>query len=200
MSTITESVEYILSFASNDNDKKIANYFHRYAIGNIESDMLCSDFGNIEFLKYHAFLVANKPHKAVYVHCVAMRRLMSQAHIAGYEFKTNPSYFDVPPKPNPSHFEPLNDEQLDKLTNFLEREIDVMIKKEDLFQKAKLEGKLISETGADFKKSPVPPLPLLFITGKNHYRIAYCNCIVKPPGILKMQRLDSFGSGVSMVD
>ncbi|MEH6714050.1 MAG: hypothetical protein V7733_22855, partial [Paraglaciecola polaris] len=153
MRTIGELAEYLGTLGSGEQDRYKAQIFSRYWDEYIAIDKAISQFSNTDFLHYHAFLSQTKSVKTVYSNLVAIRRLMGVAHDQGYECKVHPRYFDVPKKPSADHFNPLSDEQLEKLEDFLKRKITDIIEKEATFKTALQEGRPIEEIGAMFKKT-----------------------------------------------
>jgi len=119
-------------------------------------------FGDYEFLKFHMYLKNETTFKETYVKMVAMRRIMTSAHVEGFKFKLNPRHFTVPPRPAADHFEVLGNENLKVLKDFLKVEINKIYEREALFENAIANGSLIQELGSTFKATTDYKAPFSF--------------------------------------
>lgn len=165
MRTMIDFSKYAKTISSYQSDKQYAALFEKYCHENYAGvgGLPLNQFGDFEFLQYHAYLQAlRKPHKSIYLNMVALRRFMKTAHNDGYKFAVHPRYFSTPPKPSANHFEPLSNEQVEILKAFLKREIEVIYERETNCKEALKNGKPIHETGAAFKETPNYKPPLSF--------------------------------------
>lgn len=112
------------------------------------------DFGDFEFLEFITWLVKRRSFKMVYTSSNNVRKILRDLHNREHLFKTNPLYWPVPNKPDPDHFEVLDEEQRKKLRNHLIQEIDKIYEKEKQVKKALRSGKSIKVTGSAFVTKP----------------------------------------------
>jgi hypothetical protein len=129
------------------------NWFKGY-ISVEKINITANDFGDFEFLEFISWLVKNYTFKMVYTSSNNVRKILRNLHNREYLFKTNPKYWPVPEKPEPDHFEVLDEEQRKILRNHLIQEIDIIYDKEKQVQKALRSGKSIKITGSDFVTNP----------------------------------------------
>lgn len=160
MDTLNHFTESAIAKSLRKSDREFLATFNDYCASVSITDLPLSQFGDFEFLQFHAYLQTFKPYKTIYNCMTAVRRLMVSEHNEGNEFKVHPRYFSCPPKPSPKHFAPLDTEKLEKLESFLKHEITTIYQREETFKKAIKEGKPIQETGIIFKKTRdyIPPL------------------------------------------
>lgn len=125
------------------------NWFKDYLVQEKQS-ITANNFGDFEYLEFINWLVKERPYKALYRSTNNIRKIIRHIHDQGFSFKTNPTYWPVPSKPDPDHFEVLDKEQRIILRKHLTQEIDKIYAKEKLVNKALKKGKSIQVTGADF--------------------------------------------------
>ncbi|MGB1200542.1 MAG: hypothetical protein ACPG5R_03180 [Cognaticolwellia aestuarii] len=129
------------------------NWFKGY-ISVEKKDIIANDFGDFEFLEFISWLVKKYTFKMVYTSSNNVRKILRNLHNREHLFKTNPKYWPVPKKPEPDHFEVLDEEQRKRLRTHLIQEIDIIYEKEKQVQKALKSGKSIKVTGSDFVTNP----------------------------------------------
>ena len=162
MHTLSDLNEYLSSTVNCESDSITVSFFARYCLKVSIAEIKVKDFGDSDFLKFHAYLKEETTVKATYIRIVAMRRLMSLAYAKGYDFKSNPRYFMVPPKPAAKHFEVLGNENLKVIKDFLKVEINKIYEREALFENAIANGNFIQELGSTFKATTDYKPPLSF--------------------------------------
>ncbi|ABG40541.1 hypothetical protein Patl_2023 [Paraglaciecola sp. T6c] len=162
MITLRQFISKAIERSLRKSDREYLATFDEYCFYTSISDMPLHYFGDFEFLQFHAYLQTFKPLTAIYNCMTAVRRLMTSEHNEGFEFKIHPRYFSCPPKPSPSHFEPLDEEKLEKLESYLKREIETIYQRETTCKEALRDGQPIQETGETFKKTHINKSPPSF--------------------------------------
>lgn len=125
-------------------------WFTEFLINDNKEYLKPDDFGDFEFLEFINWMSNKHSYKVIYTVVNTVRKLMRKFNSPENQFKTDPKYWPVPPKPEPNHFEVIDEEKRNILRKHLKVEIDKIYKKEELVQKALKIGKSITFKGVDF--------------------------------------------------
>ncbi|WP_440889319.1 hypothetical protein [Vibrio sp. WZ-1] len=151
--TINQLTEAVLDSSKvelTSDEKSSLIVFREFLIASRTQDILLSKFGEFNFLEFNHYLSLSKPSKRRYVISTTVRRLFEKANSILNCFTRCPSSWPTPPKPKPSHFEPLSTEQLDTLRSFLKKQIDLAYQKESIASVAIKTGVPSTRTGLEF--------------------------------------------------
>ncbi|MCB5460143.1 hypothetical protein BCT70_002970 [Vibrio lentus] len=162
MATIRQVADKIFyeTKPSSPDRRAMINFREYLSEKNIEN-MLPSEFGELQFIDFIKYLSKIKSTKSKYNISIALRRLILMEHNNGVTFQRSPRMWPTPPKPEPTHFEPLSKEQLDILKPFLKQQIDLAYHKEAVVEEAILKGDASRKIGTDFwrRENQDPSLP-----------------------------------------
>jgi len=123
MTSFRKLFEFLAHTKLNKSESLFLSVFQDFIVnaGRIEGHT--QTFSKFDYLSFHSYVKSIKSTKGTYNTLTTVRKLLTQAYENGFEFEINPKYFAVPPKPNAKHFEPLPQEELETLKEFLESEI-----------------------------------------------------------------------------
>jgi hypothetical protein len=86
-------------------------WFTEFLINDNKEYLKPDDFGDFQFLEFINWMSNKRSYKIIYKAANTVRKLMRKFNSPETQFKTNPKYWPVPSKPEPNHFEVIDEEK-----------------------------------------------------------------------------------------
>ena len=151
-----EFCQSIQEKCKNNTEAGHAKVFLEYCAATFGDEFSTEKFGLWEFAEFIQFLQSIRAEKSVYAGSTRARNLCRKIEKENIRFKTSPTGWKCPPKPDIDHFDPLSREEYQKLCLYLDEIFTKIRHRIDLIEKAKKHDSSVEESGWSFANKEKP--------------------------------------------